>query len=294
MCQKIFLGLLISILRIVFLLAYNGVEFIPSDVLILSCANLLGIYFSFAYSIIFRRSFISARIFFQNQQILEKARFHSEKLLKNILPVQIIDEFKQVKKKLFKKNSMTARNVFLPSNVAPYSLQSIQNVSKSDSISPDKGIGSLESIRFEGMTNNRNSLLAGVTNSITEHTNITIMFADIVGFTEFASTVSADYLVRILSVIFEKFDIFAEALGLEKIKTIGDCYQVCGGIPETPTSIEEAIRYAKKVCTMASCMLKVVEEVSQEANHSLRLRIGIHTGAVYAGIVGESKFKYGN
>ncbi|KAJ3222971.1 hypothetical protein HK099_001689 [Clydaea vesicula] len=120
---------------------------------------------------------------------------------------------------------------------------------------------------------------------------VTVLFADIIGFTEFSSTVSTSQLISILSEIFAEFDTMATELDLEKIKTIGDCYEVAGGLPDQAN--EEQIKiYAEKVCFMAFFMIKAVAMISRKLGYNLHLRVGIHTGTVTAGVIGIWKFKY--
>jgi class 3 adenylate cyclase len=115
---------------------------------------------------------------------------------------------------------------------------------------------------------------------------VTVLFADIVGFTELSQELSAERLVEMLNHIFRAFDDLAERLGLEKIKTIGDCYMVAAGLPELRGDHVEAI------ARMGLGMRDELEKVNRLTGQSLRIRIGIHTGPVVAGVIGKSKFIY--
>ncbi len=110
----------------------------------------------------------------------------------------------------------------------------------------------------------------------------TVLFSDVVGFTQLSSRMEPDALVRRLDAIFSRFDEIAGHLGLEKIKTIGDAYMVAGGIP---TSREDHI---ESVCEMALRMRDCMEELDP----SVSIRIGLHTGPVIAGVIGTKKFIY--
>jgi class 3 adenylate cyclase len=114
----------------------------------------------------------------------------------------------------------------------------------------------------------------------------TILFSDIVGFTELASGLSAEELVRILNGIFSRFDSIVEELGLEKIKTIGDGYMAASGVPRR----REDHAAAAVRCGMR--MLSVLEEFNGENGLHLALRVGIHSGSVIAGVIGKNKFSY--
>ncbi|NEP59721.1 MAG: PAS domain S-box protein [Symploca sp. SIO2G7] len=115
---------------------------------------------------------------------------------------------------------------------------------------------------------------------------VTVLFADIVGFTQLSAKISAPELVELLNAIFSKFDKLAEQHGLEKIKTIGDAYMVVGGLPKVQPNHAEAI------AEMAMDMQAAVAELSQEIGQEFHIRIGINTGPVVAGVIGVSKFIY--
>ncbi len=116
--------------------------------------------------------------------------------------------------------------------------------------------------------------------------NVTILFADIVDFTSLSTSVSPTALVNMLNEIFSSFDLLADQLGLEKIKTIGDAYMVVGGLPTARPDHAEAI------AEMALAMQKAIANFKRDDNAAFRLRIGINTGAVVAGVIGIRKFIY--
>jgi adenylate cyclase len=114
----------------------------------------------------------------------------------------------------------------------------------------------------------------------------TILFADLVNFTQLSSCRSAIALIGLLNQIFSTFDKLAEHHGLEKIKTIGDAYMVVGGVPIARADHAEAI------ARMALDMLGAIEQFNQTQGENLSLRIGISTGPVVAGVIGTKKFSY--
>jgi class 3 adenylate cyclase len=129
--------------------------------------------------------------------------------------------------------------------------------------------------------------LKGENKSIADgFSDVTVLFADIVGFTELSQRLTPDRLVEMLNHIFSGFDDLAERFGLEKIKTIGDCYMVAAGLPEVRADHAEAI------ARMALGMRDELERVNRLTGHSLRIRIGIHSGPVVAGVIGKRKFIY--
>lgn len=115
---------------------------------------------------------------------------------------------------------------------------------------------------------------------------VTVLFADIVGFTELSSQISPLELVGLLNRIFSVFDQLAEQHGLEKIKTIGDAYMVAGGLPEPQAN------HAEAAALMAIDMQHEIAQFKTRKGQPIALRIGIHTGPVVAGVIGAKKFSY--
>ena len=115
---------------------------------------------------------------------------------------------------------------------------------------------------------------------------VTVLFADLVGFTKISANLSPAQLVELLNMIFSVFDELADKYGLEKIKTIGDAYMIVGGLP-TPRK-----DHAEAIANMALDMLTKIKEISTDKPTPLQIRIGINTGAVEAGVIGTKKFAY--
>ena len=115
---------------------------------------------------------------------------------------------------------------------------------------------------------------------------VTIMFADIVGFTPLSARLKPIELVNLLNQIFSTFDELAQQLGLEKIKTIGDAYMVAAGLPIPRADHAEAI------AQMALAMQAAVQHFRAEQGENIQIRIGINTGIVVAGVIGTRKFIY--
>ncbi|MCW7475015.1 adenylate/guanylate cyclase domain-containing protein [Leptospira levettii] len=114
----------------------------------------------------------------------------------------------------------------------------------------------------------------------------TILFADIVDFTVLSQTMEPEKIVSILNEIFSEFDTIVQNHNLEKIKTIGDAYMVASGIPEAREDHCEAVA----LCALD--MLSSIENGITQNSKPFKIRIGIHTGPVVAGVIGKSKFIY--
>jgi class 3 adenylate cyclase len=115
---------------------------------------------------------------------------------------------------------------------------------------------------------------------------VTVLFADLVNFTQLSERTSPTELVKMLDEIFTHFDALADKHGLEKIKTIGDAYMVVGGLPEPGNDS------ASRVARMALDMQNVLTELDAARFGGLAIRIGIHSGPVVAGVIGKRKFAY--
>jgi class 3 adenylate cyclase len=123
--------------------------------------------------------------------------------------------------------------------------------------------------------------------SIAEHFDeVSVLFADIVGFTTLSGTLSPQPLVEMLNDLFTRFDKLASQRRVEKIKTIGDCYMAVCGLPEPQ------VDHAGILADMALEMLSQVRDFNAARNSHLQIRIGLHTGPVVAGVIGRSKFIY--
>lgn len=118
------------------------------------------------------------------------------------------------------------------------------------------------------------------------HSEVSILFADMVGFTSLSARVTPTELLELLNQIFSAFDQLSEKYGLEKIKTIGDAYMVVGGLPSPRPDHAEAI------ADLALEMQEYVNRFNQETDQGLAIRIGINSGPVVAGVVGTKKFLY--
>ena len=118
-----------------------------------------------------------------------------------------------------------------------------------------------------------------------EYQQVSVLFADIVGFTPLAADLEPRELVDMLSGLFSAFDDLVADLGLEKIKTIGDSYMAVGGLTDDAT--EQAVK-------TVSLGLAMIEESDRRPFHGqpLRLRIGVHSGPVVGGVIGSRKLAF--
>jgi guanylate cyclase len=129
------------------------------------------------------------------------------------------------------------------------------------------------------------ALKAGHRTIAAQHEAASILFADVVNFTPMAATMTPLRLVELLNEVFQCFDELVEKYGLEKIKTIGDCYMVAAGVPRPRPD------HAQAIVQLALDLQKAVAE-REFGGHRLAFRIGINSGPVVAGVIGHKKFSY--
>lgn len=118
------------------------------------------------------------------------------------------------------------------------------------------------------------------------HDSATVLFADVVDFTPLSASYPPDQVVRYLNVIFSEFDELLAKHGLEKIKTVGDAYMAAGGLPDPmPNHLEAMADFALE-------MQDLMSKTPSPSGKPMQLRIGIHTGPLVAGVIGNTKLMY--
>jgi class 3 adenylate cyclase len=126
----------------------------------------------------------------------------------------------------------------------------------------------------------------GETNIADSHPDVTVLVADLVGFTTLSAHIDPELVVQLLNEIFSGFDLLVEKHGLEKIKTIGDAYMVAGGISNPRPD------HAEASAELAIDLREAIERQNRQDHSSIRIRIGICTGPVVAGVIGRKRFAY--
>lgn len=189
------------------------------------------------------------------EEKLRIEQMKSERLLLNVLPQEIVERLKLSQSKaVANKVSETYSDQMLNQTIDPM----LDNL--------DNGVnGAIVADAFD---------------------EVTVLFADIVNFTEYASAISASDLVNCLNDIFSEFDRLVDLYDLEKIKTIGDAYMAVGGLPIPSKDHAEAI------AEMALEMQLSIQKFKRLDGSPFLLRIGIHTGQAIAGVIGTKKFIY--
>ena len=121
---------------------------------------------------------------------------------------------------------------------------------------------------------------------VDEFKDVSVLFADLVGFTKLTTEIPARKLIELLNELFSEFDTLTEKFNLEKIKTIGDSYMVVSGLPKKNKS------HGILIANMSLAMQNTITNFQKKHQLKLQLRIGINSGPVSAGVIGKKKFIY--
>ncbi len=197
-------------------------------------------------------------------------------------------ELKQEKERALKE-VLEKQNIELENKVAERTKELVE---KSKIVERDKEIIQKEQQKSDSLLLNilpesiAERLKGGESMIADQFDEVSVYFSDIVGFTTLSNQMKPDDLISLLNDVFSEFDKLASKHGLEKIKTIGDAYMCVSGLP---IPLED---HALRMARFAIDAHNSLAELSKKTGHEVRFRMGIHTGPVVAGVIGNSKFAY--
>ena len=259
----------------------------PIDPIIMATAAIGSLGTIYFIEVLMRKDFVQSLAVTTESQ-------RSDRLLRNVLPKRIIDILKKRQDGAFNGNASTA--AIAPGATALFTRTGgHMQMGSYTNLSAVGGGSTTSSIPFSrqgslGFVSHRFDSRVGpsLTNTAIAEAfdSVTILFADVVGFTKISARVSPEQLVLLLNELFTVFDNIADQNGLEKVKTIGDAYMSAGGLPN-PHPL-----HAHAAARMGLQMLESVQMFCDDKGDPLLLRIGMHSGSCVAGVIGRRKFIY--
>jgi class 3 adenylate cyclase len=118
------------------------------------------------------------------------------------------------------------------------------------------------------------------------HSNVSVLFADICGYTAMTQQVEPDHTMLMLHELFSKYDNLCSQFGVYKVETIGDCYMACCGL------LTDDADHAERLVEFGIRMLAVAASVVHPLGNRVRIRVGVYSGRVMSGIVGSTRARY--
>ncbi|KAE9556006.1 hypothetical protein FO519_000752 [Halicephalobus sp. NKZ332] len=244
------------------------------------CIHLLGVHLFILTQVRQRKTFLKVGQSLLARKDLELETQFKDHMIQSVMPKKVADE-------LLKENSELRR----PSASNESNCRTSNATTAGRSSAAESTAGIIANQQGNNVGNN------GQTNSVPNvrkfrpftmnlMTDVSILFADIAGFTKMSSNKSADELVNLLNDLFGRFDYLCGRCNLEKISTLGDCYYCVAGCPEPRPD------HAKCCVEMGLAMIIAIRQFDMDRGQNVNMRVGIHTGKVMCGMVGTKRFKF--
>uniref|UniRef100_A0AC34F731 Guanylate cyclase domain-containing protein n=1 Tax=Panagrolaimus sp. ES5 TaxID=591445 RepID=A0AC34F731_9BILA len=239
------------------------------------CVHLLGVHLFILTQVRQRKTFLKVGQSLLARKDLELETQFKDHMIQSVMPKKVADE-------LLKENSELRRpSASIESNCRTSNATTAGRSSAAESTA---GIMNPHPNHNSIPTDNSVRKFRPFTMNLMK--DVSILFADIAGFTKMSSNKSADELVNLLNDLFGRFDYLCGRCNLEKISTLGDCYYCVAGCPEPRPD------HAKCCVEMGLAMIIAIRQFDMDRGQNVNMRVGIHTGKVMCGMVGTKRFKF--
>ncbi|EAT43379.1 AAEL005177-PA [Aedes aegypti] len=231
---------------------------VTTELIYFLCLNLFGLYFRLINEVAIRRTFLDRRELVEGNLLLKFARNQEKELLLSILPEHTAELMEKDIRVMIEKMRSGHHN-----NINPHNFFRTGTQWRSINIY----------LHFSKLY-------------VQKHTNVTILYADVVNYTFITTQLPVKSLVDVLHELFVKFDEAAKEFNVLRIKFLGDCYYCVSGVP-----IKNK-HHAKSCVDLGLRMIKDIRDVRMSRDLNIDMRIGIHSGSIISGVIGACKWQY--
>lgn len=255
----------------------------PGKCLLHLCAHVIGIHLFIMSEVRSRSTFLKVGQAIMHGKELEVEKALKERMIHSVMPMRVADELmKQGDDEGGGENSGKRYS----SGACSASLVTVGVRGNGGALQSQSAMSSKNNNHICKKTSIPRAQLIFRPFNMKRMEPVSILFADIVGFTKMSANKSAPALVGLLNDLFGRFDRLCELTFCEKISTLGDCYYCVAGCPEPRTD------HAYCCVEMGLGMIQAIEQFCQETCETVNMRVGVHTGTVLCGILGMKRFKF--